>query len=209
MKNNSLKRGFSLAAAITGLCLGIIQFIYCAIDLVNIISWVGDIGIVFQYFWELILLVVLGIIVIIMSAVSFKAFKVKEDGTLNPRLGVRITFAVFVGVAMVFDFKDLYLILGILNLILFLLVITAMCLPTVQPNGEEAQASFAVQGVAAAKDGAKTALIVDTGFMEKVRELKRMKDLFVITEEQFNVSFTKLTKDFKEEILKGMPKNEI
>ena len=200
MKSNSVKKGLSLAAAIFGLIIGIIQLVWWLVDFFEFKSFFGF----YPFdFWE-IMAWGLAITAIILSGLSFKAFKINVDGTLNQRLGIRITLAIVIGVSMIVNFICSFMVLAVLCLIGLGIGIAAMCIPTVQLTGEETQKNIAMQGVAATKASAE-----NTAFMAKVRELKRMKDLFVITEEQFADSFEKLTKDLKEEIIKGMPQNEI
>lgn len=204
MKNNGVKRGFSLAAAIVALCLGVIDFIWCLVDIIEMVSLIGTI--ILEITWPLIVYILLDIAVIIISANSFKTFRVNEDGTLNQRFGLRLTLAIIVGIiTLLFFVLGGLSILGVFWLICLGLIITAMCLPTVQPNDENAQVSSAAH----TRKPVAGASVGETSFIGKVRELKRMKDLFVITEEQFASAFNKLIEEFKEEILKGMAKDEI
>ena len=223
MKDNKVKKGLSLAAAITALCLGSISCILTIVGFIEIISILSNYA---EYYLSASIgVIILGVIIdlgleitiIVTSAKAIKPFKEMEDGTLSQRLGLKITLAIMLGLLMLIYFIGSVsgVVFGILYLICLGLLIAGMSIPMAQFDAQvEAATTIASAQPVAAKPVVKAAAFAAKSqpadsFEGKVRELKHLKDLAVLSDEQFTAAFEKLTEDFKQEILKGMSKDEI
>lgn len=183
---NKIKRGFTLTSGILGIILGAFQAIVAMVVFFYMIPLIASYGedateIVSLYRVTGYIFLLLSIAYLVLGILLCPEPKKGEDGNYKWRTGVLITFIVFGAFSLLTGIIGGQAII-IVPMIIFLgIVIASLCIKdnpqTVEEKGTDGEVK------------------------SKIEELKKLKDLGVITEEQYDASAKKVFEDYKNTII--------
>lgn len=187
---NKTKRGIELAGAIIGICLGALEIILGLVSTIEIAGIMGSYG----HNSELTIIlvacigdIIVGSVMVAMGA-GLCSHPKKINGEWEKRNGKRITLIVFVSLMVILylisGFNGFRILMLLVALTALALIITGMCLKAEVGGANKSQ----VASNPVSDD-------IDNAVANKINELKRLKELGVITPEQYEMAIDKLLKD--------------
>ena len=191
MKVNRVRRIFEIIAASIAVLLGIMEVVFGIIAIIqfgNVVSiLVGSI-----------IDILLGASIICIGSCLFPEAELDEGGNPKDRLGIVIALIVVNAILLAFIIYVLSAAVNIglatiLELIacvmIFPLLIAIICLPTLSSKKDKSQNHTNVNSQSNENE-----------LLTKLQELKKIKDLSVLTEEQYNEAVEKIIQEYKKTV---------
>lgn len=182
---NKVKRGFTLTSGILGILMGAFQMILAMVVFFYLIPLFVAYGVdyaevVLMYRIAGIMFLLLSIAYLVLGILLCPAPKKGEDGNYKWRTGVSITFLVFGALSLLSGIISNESIIIVPMIVFIGMIIVSLCIKD-NPQKVEQKGTDDVKS--------------------KIEELKKLKDLGVITEEQYEVSSKKVFDDYKNTII--------
>lgn len=183
---NKVKRGLTLTSGILGIVMGAFQAIVAMVVFFYMIPMIASYGAEGAYLVSVyritgVIFVLLSVAYLALGILLCPEPKKGEDGKYKWRTGVSITFIVFGGLSLLTGIISGESIIIVPVAIFLGIVIASLCVKDNPQKVEE-------------KAG-------DDDVKNKIEELKKLKDLGVITEEQYDASAKKIFEDYKNTII--------